>query len=565
MKLSLKTRISIAVLAVSLICALLIGAISFFMFQKNLEQYLGEKALEIAEAVSVGIDGDKIAQYDLTEVPDDAFQPMMDYLSEVKEKTQLKYIYVMTEAGEDYKYIVEGILEGEEPAALGDTQAKSEYGPEPSEVISSGKGIYTGIYSNGEYGDLLSGFAPIFDSTGTTVGVIGLDIGVEVLNQSINEYLPLLVIIVLFSCILSFAVIYWVVNRMVVTPLKAIERASVKLAAGEMTATLPEKYFRRTNEIGNLSRSFRNVATNMQNITGDISNVLTEMAEKNLTVAAQGEYIGDFLPIRDALRNIIGTYRALLTNFRQVAAEVASHSEQLSDIAQVLARGSSVQSDSVAELSRTLEAVSLDAMRNADNVLLATQYVQGATDGILKCNDDMRQTLSAMEDIHNSSGEISNIIGIIENISFQTNILALNASVEAARAGEAGKGFAVVAGEVRSLATRSAEAARKTTELIEKSNRAAARGMSSVEQTAQSLRAVRETAELASGAIGEIAQTSTGQAAAIAEIMESVRQISGVIADNSATAEKSAASSEELAVQADLLRDEIEQFRLNGK
>jgi methyl-accepting chemotaxis protein len=355
-----------------------------------------------------------------------------------------------------------------------------------------------------------------------------------------------------------------VVTSIVVKPIKVLENASMKLASGELGAALPEKYINKADEIGNLSRAFGNVAQNMKAIINDISAILTEMSDKNLEVKTNCEYIGDFLPIKNSLTNIIDSYNAMLLNFGDVARQVASGSEQLSDISQELAQGSTEQESSVSELSNSIENVSADAMRNAENVRLAADYVNDASSGVTKCNEDMRHMLSAMHDIQSASVEISKIISIIESISFQTNILALNAAVEAARAGEAGKGFAVVADEVRNLASRSAEAAKQTTELIERSNRAVERGRSTVEVTADSLPAVIAKEQLVSDTISEIEKTSSGQAAAISEIMQNVRQISVVIQNNAATAEKSAAASEELSGQAEILRDELSAFRLAG-
>jgi methyl-accepting chemotaxis protein len=174
----------------------------------------------------------------------------------------------------------------------------------------------------------------------------------------------------------------------------------------------------------------------------------------------------------------------------------------------------------------------------------------------------MEGMLFAMNDIKTSSSEISNITKAIEDIAFQTNILALNAAIEAARAGEAGKGFAVVADEVRNLAAKSAEAAKNTVQLIEKSNLSVTDGVNIARNTAKSMQIVSEKTKNIKDLISEIDSASQSQASSIAEINQGIEQISAIIQNNAATAEESSASSEELSSQAAMLKDEVSKFKL---
>ena len=302
----------------------------------------------------------------------------------------------------------------------------------------------------------------------------------------------------------------------------------------------------------------------LKGIIEDIATVLHEISSKNLTVRTSAVYQGDFVAIKESLQGITTAMNGTMLRVRTAAAQVDAGSTQVSDGAQALAQGTTEQASSVAELSNMAQKISTKISYTAERTEVAQTQTMAAKDSLDKSSCKMQELVAAMAQIKDASGQIQTIIKTIDDIAFQTNILALNAAVEAARAGTAGKGFAVVVDEVRSLAGKSAEASRTTQELILASIEAVERGNGLVEDTAKGLVETAEHASLVMGSIAEIAQDAAEEAESVSSITLGLDQISSVVQTNAATAEESAASSEELAGQANMLENLMAQFKLTG-
>ena len=259
--------------------------------------------------------------------------------------------------------------------------------------------------------------------------------------------------------------------------------------------------------------------------------------------------------------SIVGPLTKINNNLRDGAEQVASASEELSSASQQLAEGSSEQASSLEETSATLDESSSMLQQTAENTSRATEIAQKASTASNKGSLEMKEMMQSMTEIKNSSGELSKIIKVIDDIAFQTNLLSLNAAVEAARAGEAGAGFAVVAEEVRNLAQRSAKAAQDTTDIIEKNVKMSAAGVNVAQKVQEALQEINTQSNELSKLIDQINSASREQTQGIAQINQAVSQMEQVTQQNAANAEETASSSEEMSAQAESLNEIVS--RLN--
>ncbi len=330
------------------------------------------------------------------------------------------------------------------------------------------------------------------------------------------------------------------------------------LSENETQIKLPD------DELGELARIFTEVSEDMRTIIKDINYCMSNMAAGNFRVRSKCEerYIGGYSYIIQAMRGIKERLNEALSQIESSSNLVQSGSEQLSLGAQGLAQGAMDQSASIEELFATINGLSERIKANAEDAKTANLITEEAGADVAESNQRMQELLTAMDEINETSAQISKIIQTIDNIAFQTNILALNAAVEAARAGAAGKGFAVVADEVRNLASKSAEAAKSTTTLIQNAVSAAENGSKLANTAAHSLQKVVERVEGVEDKIKNIASVSEKQADSVEQIAHGVDQISAVVQTNSATAQESAAASEELSSQANLLKSMMTRFQL---
>ena len=367
-------------------------------------------------------------------------------------------------------------------------------------------------------------------------------------------------VILLISVLLAVNLGIYISNS-IRKPVEELEKAAKMIVAGDMN---PVVTYQSKDELGSLSDSMRITVRRLSSIIGDLTCILKEIAAGNFNshTNAEQDYVGDFRPLLYILRQMNQDLSDTLGQINQSADQVSTDSDQVSYGAQALSQGAVEQACSVEELAATVSKISDRVNQNAENAQAVNIKTEETGKQLIQSNQRMQEMIQAMKDINVSSGEVAKIIKTIEDIAFQTNILALNASVEAARAGRDGKGFAVVAEEVRNLANKSSEAAKVTAKLIEDSLHSVERGTKLANETAQTLVTAVEGAKEMGEAISQITQASGEQAAAIEQITQSVNQINKVIQTNSATAEEFAAASEELSAQAQRLKNLVSRFKL---
>lgn len=348
--------------------------------------------------------------------------------------------------------------------------------------------------------------------------------------------------------------------------LMVLEHAIQGLGELELSADQElESFLGRSDEIGMIAKTIHHVCGCLRKTIDDIGRILGEMADGNIAVDVEKNesyYIGDFQVLAESLKSIRTHLTTVMRDITKVASQVDNGANQVSAGAQALSQGTSQQKDSINGLVSNVTDITEQIQNSTARCGTASDLVAKATGYAAEADTKMEQLVAATKNIDQSSAQIVSIIKTIEDIAFQTNVLALNASIEASRAGTAGKGFSVVSDEVRSLASKSAEAAQNTSTLVSQSIDAAKTGTESSSLAISAMQVIGECIQSIKVLMDEISRASVQQSEMIVAVENRIKEVSKVIEANSDAAEESAAVSNELSTQARTLNQLIGQFRI---
>lgn len=360
--------------------------------------------------------------------------------------------------------------------------------------------------------------------------------------------------VTLFCVAVSVTAEFYIIKK-VIKPLKEIKKDIALIKVGHVDVEIKKFY---DDEMGEVVDGINEMVESVKKQ----ADIAEKIAAGDLTVDIKPRSEADVLAY--SFIDLVEKNNDVLSGIKESTMQVTAGAGQVADASQALAQGSTEQASAIEQVTASMEEIANKTKANAEQATTADNIVHEVKEGATRGNNQMQDMMVAMNEINESSDKISKVIKVIDDIAFQTNILALNATVEAARAGVHGKGFAVVAEEVRNLAEKSASAAKETSDMIQDSISRVKHGTELASDTSDALQEIVVSIEKVVDLIDSIATASNNQATAVTQINQAINQVSQVVQTNSATSEQCASASEELANQAESLRNMISAFKLKG-
>ena len=380
-------------------------------------------------------------------------------------------------------------------------------------------------------------------------------------NEATGPLNNIIVIAVIASAVLVAlgALFFYIKYTSRLRPLSDIERIVTDMSQGKLDHAYPKA---SNDEIGTICTALKQTNSSLKSYINEIGRILAAMADGDFTYNSNVQFAGEFTAVQKSIENICGAMRETFMMLGSVAHEISGGSNSVSHGSAEIADAVADETRLITDVSASLADINKHVSESSENAFGVKSRAQSATDTVKESNEKMQEMLRIMNDISNLATEIVKINATIEDIAFQTNILALNASIEAARAGAAGKGFAVVAEEVRNLASKSSEASGNTSRLIEQTVSTIKEGTAAANETAKMLDGVVVETSSISDCVAQIADVSEEQKRMLSDIVVKLDEVSGVIRSTEQVAKSSANASERLDDQVDTLRSSLDAYKV---
>lgn len=414
--------------------------------------------------------------------------------------------------------------------------------------------------------DLLEGsYFPIIDQIIEELEVINTNVGNQMSESVENNRIKVGIILIILALITVVCVIVVLRIRkrtikILLQPLLEVGTAMEEMAEGNLDFRLS---YESKNEIGLLAEKVRETGEQLKNYIENIDYTLKELAGKNYNISIETEYKGLFGNIKLSMEEIVMSLNNMIWTIRNISDEFQNDSVRLLSISKELNEGTANQSSDIEELSAAMGQINLRTNANAAVAKKVFEHAGDTLDIVQQGNKHMEQMIDIMDEIRRSSKEISNILSLIQGISDQTHLLALNASIEAARAGKAGKGFSVVANEIRNLADETNIATNTTEKLISNCTTIIESGKKIADDTAGILSKVAESSENILEITKQISDESENQVVSLQSLDNTVKNITSIVFRNSEIADKVEKESRKLGTGAEELTASLHEFKLS--